>query len=192
MDTGIILLCLGLALWTGVHFIPSLVPEWRARGVAKLGPGPWKGLFSLLILASLVLIVLGWRGTPPEAIYVPPSWGRHATMALMVIALLLFFAARLTTNLKRLLRHPQLTGVTLWALAHLLSNGEMRSLVLFIGLGAWALLEMVVINRRMGEWVRPAPVSAARDVILIVMGLVAYGLLLYLHRYITGIALIGV
>ena len=190
MNTGIFLLCLGLALWMSVHFIPSLAPAWRAQKVEKMGLGPWKGLFSVLIVTSLVLIILGWRGTPPEILYPPPAWGRHAAMTLMVVALLLFFAGRLPTNLKRVLRHPQLTGVTLWALAHLLANGEVRSLVLFIGIGAWALLEMVVINRRVGPWVRPQPVPAVRDVVLASVALVIYGLLLYLHKYVAGISLL--
>lgn len=192
MDTGIILLCLGLALWMGVHFIPSLAPAWRARTVEKMGLGPWKGVFSLVVVASVVLMVLGWRGTPPEMLYLPPAWGRHATMTLMVVALLLFFAARLPTNLKRVLRHPQLSGVTLWALAHLLANGEARSVLLFVTLGAWALLQMAAINRHAGPWVRPQPVPAARDVVVVVVGLTAYALLLFLHKYITGIALLDV
>ena len=190
MNTGMMLLGLGLALWVSVHFIPSLAPAWRAQRVEKMGLGPWKGLFSVLIVTSLVLIVLGWRGTPPEILYLPPTWGRHAAMTLMVIALLLFFAGRLPTNLKRVLRHPQLTGVTLWALAHLLANGEVRSLVLFIGIGAWALLEMVAVNRRVGPWVRPQPVPAVRDVVLASVALMIYGLLFYLHKYIAGISLL--
>lgn len=190
MDSGLWLLCLGIALWIGVHLVPSYGVALRTQLVAKIGLGPYKGLFSILIVSSLVLIVLGWRGTPPEPVYLPPAWGRHATMTLMVIALLLFFAGRLPTNLKRLMRHPQLAGVTLWAIAHLIANGEVRSLVLFTGIGAWGLLEMAAINHRVGAWVRPAPVPALRDVVLVVVALVAYGLLLYLHRYITGIALL--
>ena len=190
MNTGMIILCLGLALWWGVHFVPSLAPGLRVQLVAKMGLGAYKGLFSVLIITSLVLIVLGWRGTPPEIVYLPPAWGRHVTMALMVIALLLFFAARLPNNLKRVLRHPQLSGVALWSLAHLLSNGELRSLVLFGGLGVWALLQMLAINRRAGEWVRPAPVPAVRNFVWVGVALVIYGLLLYLHKYIAGVALL--
>lgn len=190
MQTGMMLLCLGLVLWVTVHFVPSLGLGLRAGFVTKLGLGPYKGLFSILIITALVLMVMGWRSTPPEPVYTPPAWGWHATMVLMVIALLLFFAARLPNNLKRVLRHPQLTGVALWSLAHLLSNGEMRSLVLFTALGAWALLEMVAINRRVGEWVRPAPVPMKRDLVWVGVALALYGLLLYLHKYITGISLL--
>jgi uncharacterized membrane protein len=191
MNTGMIILCLGLTLWVSVHLVPTVGLSLRTQLVSKMGLGPYKGLFALFIVTSLVLIVLGWRSTPPEPVYLPPAWGRDATMALMVIALLLFFAARLPNNLKRALRHPQLTGVALWALAHLLSNGEMRSLVLFTGLGVWALLEMVLINRRVGEWVRPAPVPAARNLVWVGASLVIYGLLFYLHKYITGISLLS-
>lgn len=190
MNDGLAVLCLGIALWIGVHLVPSYGVALRTQLVAKIGLGPYKGLFSVLIVTSLVLIVLGWRATPPEPVYLPPVWGRHVTMALMLISLLLFFAGRLPTNLKRLMRHPQLAGVTLWAIAHLLANGELRSLVLFTGIGAWGVLEMAAINHRVGEWVRPAPVPALRDAVLAVVAVVAYGLLLHLHRYITGIALL--
>jgi uncharacterized membrane protein len=189
METGIILLCLGLALWAGVHLIPALAPAWRAQRVAQMGLGPWKGLFALAIVTSVVLIVIGWRHTPAEVLYVAPAWGRPAAAALMFVALPLFFAGRLPTNLKRVLRHPQLTGVSLWALAHLLSNGEVRSLVLFIAIGAWALLEMAVINRRVGAWAKPEPVPPRRDAIVLAVGLTAYALLLFLHEYIAGVAL---
>ncbi len=192
MNSGMMILCLGIALWIGIHLVPSVGVGLRTKLVAAIGLVPYRGLFSLCVIGALVLIVLGWRATPPEPVYVPPAWGRHATMTLMVIVMLLFFAARLPCNVKRVLRHPLLLAILLWSIAHLLSNGESRSLVLFLGMGGWALLEVVTINRRLGEWVRPAPVPAVRDVLMVVVALVAYGLLLYLHRYFTGIALIGV
>ena len=73
---------------------------------------------------------------------------------------ILFFAAYPPTNVKRLLRHPQLTGVALWGVGHLLANGESRSIVLFGGLTLWAIAEIVVINRRDGARDKPAPVPA--------------------------------
>ena len=191
MNSGMFLLCLGLALWMGVHFTTSLAPGWRAQMVGKIGLGPYKGLFSLIIVTSLVLIVVGWRNTAPEPVYAAPAWGRQAALVLMLVALPLFFSGRLPTNVKRVLRHPQLTGVALWALAHLMANGDVRSLVLFLGIGGWALLEMAVVNRRVGAWIKPEPVPRRRDVMVVTVGLVVYGLLLLLHKYIAGVALIS-
>jgi uncharacterized membrane protein len=90
------------------------------------------------------------------------------------------------TNLKRWIRHPQLTGVAVWGLAHLVANGDTRSLVLFGGLGAWAVLEIVLINRREGAWQKPAPLPITADLKPLVAAAVAFALLLYLHPWIAG------
>src|SRR5690606_9302089 len=129
----------------------------------------------------LVLIVLGWRATPPTALWSPPAGMRHATMTLMPFAVILFISARAPTDIKRFIRHPQLTGVKLWAVAHLLSNGETRSVILFGGLLAWAVLEVIFINRRDGAWVKPAPVGGLKTAISALIGLIATGVLVWAH-----------
>jgi uncharacterized membrane protein len=186
-----VLLIAGLLIWAVVHFIPSLKPELRTAAVAKMGPLPWKGLFALGVLAGLALVVAGWKSMAPTALWVPPAGMRHATMALVPIAVILFFAARLPTDIKRVIRHPQLTGVKLWAVAHLLSNGETRSVVLFGGLLAWAVMEVIFINRRDGEWQRPASVGLPKSLISAVIGLVIAGAIVHFHQYLSGMPLLG-
>jgi uncharacterized membrane protein len=178
-------------MWIIVHFMPSLWPDIRARLVERFGMRRYRGLFALLMVGSLVLMVIGWRNTVPQPVYLPSGWGRFAALVLMFPALPLFFAARLPTNLRRALRHPQLTGVLLWSIAHLLANGDVRSLVLFSLLGAWAVAEMFLINLREGPRTLPEPLPITSDVIWVAVGTVAYVLLLYLHKYISGVALIG-
>jgi uncharacterized membrane protein len=114
------------------------------------GEGPYKGLFALSLVGALVLMVVGWRSAAPVALYVAPTTGGLLTSAAMFVSLVLFLGSSVPTNLKRFVRHPQLTGVAVWALAHLLANGDVRSLVLFGGLGLWAVVAMVCINRRDG------------------------------------------
>jgi uncharacterized membrane protein len=107
-------------------------------------------------------------------------------MPLVLLALYLFVASAQPSNVKRLLRHPQLTGLAVWALAHLLSNGDNRSLVLFGGLGLWALVEMPLINRRDGVREQPEAVPMAADVRLVVIAVVAFAVLFLVHPYLFG------
>jgi hypothetical protein len=115
---------------------------------------------------------------------------RPVTLALMYVALTLFFSSRVPTDIKRVLRHPQLTGVVVWAVAHLLGNGDSRSLALFGGLGLWALLEMAAINRRDGPWQKPEPVGLPRSLVPLGIGAVAWALLFFAHPWIAGVPLV--
>ena len=124
----------------------------------------------------------GWRSTPPASLWLPPPGMRHATMLLVPIAVILFISARAPTDIKRLIRHPQLTGVKLWAVAHLLVNGDSASLLLFGGLLVWAVLEVVIINQQDGKprLKKPQP-SLLREFAAIVITLLIYGVTAYLH-----------
>ncbi len=184
------LLILGLMMWTCIHFIPSVAKCTRGLIISKTGIGPYKGLFAILIVTSVVLIVFGWRSIEPVDIYLPQSWGRHVTFLLVLLTFILFVAARKTTNIKRFLRHPQLTGLVLWSVGHLLANGDNRSLILFSWLGVWAIMDMILISRREGEWIKPEAVSVKKDVITVICGCVIYAIFLMTHPYLTGIKLI--
>ncbi len=179
-------LILGVLLFAGVHTIPSLGASARARFIEQRGDGPYKGLFSLALVVAIGLMIFGWRNTAPAWLWAPPAWGRLVANGLMVVSLLLFLASAVPTNLKRILRHPQLTGVATWAVAHLLANGESRSLVLFGGLGLWAVLQIVLINRRDGAWEKPEELPLAADLKPVVGALVVYGVLLWAHPWIAG------
>jgi len=184
------LLILGLVLWSVVHLFPSIAKGTREYIISKLGLGPFKGIFALLIVSSVVLIVFGWRSIEPSDVYSPLSWGRHVTFLLVALTFILFVAARRQTNIKRILRHPQLTGLVLWGFGHLFANGDNRSLILFSSLIVWAILEMILINRREGEWKKPDPVPVKNDVITVIGGCVLYTVLLFAHPYLSGIKLI--
>lgn len=186
-----VLLVLGILLWSGAHLFTAKGGATRAALIERLGRGAYRGLFSLVIVASLVLIVIGWRSTPPTALWNPPPGLRHLTLSLMPLAVILFLAARAPTDLKRVIRHPQLTGVKLWAVLHLLSNGEQRSVILFAGLLAWAVLEVIFINRRDGAWVKPAPQGALKTTISTVVALLVTVVLVWGHRWVAGVPLIA-
>ena len=182
------LLILGVILWSAVHLFRGLAPAPRDR-LAAAHETRYKSVFSLLVIGSLVLIVFGWRAAEPSFVYTEPDWGRVVNMALMLVALILFFSGRVKTNIKRVIRHPQLTGVLLWSVGHLLSNGDSRSVFLFAALGLWAVIEIVLINRRVGPWQKPDPVPVGRDLVPVVIGAVAYGILGWAHPYFTGVSI---
>lgn len=186
-----ILLILGVLLWACVHLFPSLMPDARTRLMNKLGEGPYKGLFALDLVIAIVLMVFGWRSVSAEYWYSPPLAGTPImTFALVFIAFALMGAANAPTNIKRFLRHPMLTGVIVWSIAHLLANGDNRSVVLFGGLGLWAAVAMVSISRRDGVWDKPAPVPIMKDVVLLVIGGVLTVAVAYFHEYLSGVQLL--
>jgi uncharacterized membrane protein len=186
-----LLLMSGVLIWSITHLFVALGADARGRLIARIGLGPYKGLFSLTLLLALVLIVLGWRSIPPTALWVPPAGMRHLTLALMPVAVILFISARAPTDIKQFIRHPQLTSVKLWAVLHLLSNGEWRSIVLFGGMLAWAVLEVIFINRRDGARVKPPPVGLAKTLISALVGLLGAALLILAHPWFAGLPVIA-
>ena len=102
-----------------------------------------------------------------------------------------FFASNVPNNIRRVIRHPQLTGVILWSVGHLISNGDSRSLVLFGGIGIWAVIEILLINRRDAEWIKPQPVPFPKNIVLVVIGVVAYLVLVFVHQWLFGVSPMG-
>ncbi|MCZ6830857.1 MAG: NnrU family protein, partial [Gammaproteobacteria bacterium] len=142
------LLIAGVCLWAAIHLVPSLAPGLKSAWRGKLGEGGYKGSFTLIVLSALALIIVGWRSAQPTLIYLPPEALRTLALALMVLAFILLGASKRATRIGRIVRHPQLSGVLVWSVAHLLANGDSRSLVLFGGFAIWTVLEMILISRR--------------------------------------------
>lgn len=179
-------LVLGVLLWSVIHFIPAAAADFRKNLISRIGENPYKGAFTLLMVLALYLVISGWKAATPESVYLPPTWGRHLTALLVLISFILFIAPYHATNLKRYLRHPQLTGVALWGFAHLLANGEARSIVLFGGLALWAIVEIILLNRRDGARARPEPVPRKKDIILLVAGFTTYVIVALSHQWLFG------
>ncbi len=156
--------------------------------IAWLGPRLYRAGFALDIVLALVLIVVGWRATPVDTMYVPPLLGSPIIAGMMLLSFVLFAAANAPGNIKRFLRHPMLTGMVVWAGAHLLANGETRSVILFGGLGAWAIVAMLSINRRDGAWEKSAAVPFSRDLMTIVASAVLFAIVVYFHEAVIGVS----
>ncbi len=175
---GWVLLLAGLALWIGAHVFKRVAPDRRAA----FGDS-FKGVVAVAIVGSIVLMVLGY-GRADGAVF----WGRNAALTginnlLMIFAVYLYAASGMKTAITRRIRHPQLTAVKVWALAHILVNGDVPSLVLFGGLLGWAVWEVILINRQT-ERVQPTgPVETRKEIMAIVGTVVVYGAIAWVHAW---------
>ncbi len=181
-----LLLGLGVILFGLVHLVPSALPDLRAGLVAKIGETGFKGLLAVASIVGIVLIVLGWQQAQPALVYQLPLAATRATKGLMIVALILFFAPYLPTNIRRAVRHPQLTGVLVWGIAHMLANGDNRSIVLFGGMAMWSVVAMALISGRDGDWVPPEPKSPIGDAVAVIVGVVAFIGLVLMHQSLFG------
>jgi uncharacterized membrane protein len=187
-ELALTLLIIGVVLWSALHLFPALLPETRGRLIERLGNSRYRGLFALSIVIALVLIVFGWRNTVVEPIYAPPLYGSPLITGMMLLAFILFAAANAPGNIKRFLRHPMLAGMLVWAGSHLLANGDNRSVVLFGGMGVWAIVAMLAINLRDGAWEKPAAVAVSRDLMTIVAATAIFAIVLYFHAAVIGVS----
>lgn len=179
-------LIIGIALWIGIHLIPSVGLSWKEAIVNRIGLMTYRALFALSILGCMALIIIGWQTAQPVSVYIPPYELRWVTIPIVVLAFVLLGATGRPSRIGRLIRFPQLTAVILWAGAHLLANGDSRSLVLFTGMALWAVIMIVVMSRRDTQWEkRPAPPWSIEITGIGVMLLVALGVIVG-HPHLTG------
>src|SRR5258705_8495163 len=154
--TGLAIMIIGLAVFLGSHTLITLRPQ-RAALIARIGEGPYKALFALVSLVGILLIGYGfglYRAGGYINIWMPPRWTRHVTELLVWPAIIAIVAAYIPGEIKRVLKHPMLAGVKLWAVAHLLSNGDLGSVIPFGSILALAVYDRLSLKRRAGI---PAP-----------------------------------
>ena len=182
----------GLVLFLGAHSVRIIADPWRNAMVARLGPLRWRGLYSLVSLAGLVLLVWGYGHARAETVLLwsPPVWTRYATSLLMLPSFVLIVAGNMSgTRMKVALGHPMLLGTVIWAFAHLLSNGTLADIVLFGGFLVWAGVDYGSARRRDREagTIYP-PGTLKRDAIAVLMGTVAWIVFVFwLHRLLIGV-----
>ena len=182
------LLTAGVLLFAVAHLFPAIMKPARDSVAQRLGASRYQGLFALVIVASIVIIVVGWKSSVPAVVYAPVIAPGILASGLMLVASILFVASVLPTNVRRWVRHPQMTATLIWSVTHLLANGDSRSILLFGGLGLWSIAEMVFCNRRDGAWQKPVPVSGAKDAVFIVVGVVLFAVFTYFHRFLFGVS----
>ena len=189
-----LVLTLGIVLLLGVHSV-STFREVRGRLIERFGLWPFKGAYSLLALLGFALIVWGfshYRAAGLIQVWAPPKWTRHVTIAMMWFA----FVALACMNpapgkIKGWLRHPMLVAVKIWALAHLLANGDAGGMLLFGAFLAWAVFDRIAVKKR-GDLGAPRIASFTRaDAIALAAGSLAYLAMLALHPVLIGVAVLG-
>jgi uncharacterized membrane protein len=171
------MLMAGLVLWYVSHLMKRLAPGIRAA----LGDGPGKGIVSLLSFLSLYLIVRGFRAADVVVLWHPPAFLTHLNNLLMLVAVFLINLGYSRGVLRTKIRHPMLNAVKTWAIAHLLVNGDLASVILFGGIFVWALVDMILINRQEPAWNRPAPGPVRNDVIYGALSVVLYLAIGWVH-----------
>ncbi|MBI3147905.1 MAG: NnrU family protein [Betaproteobacteria bacterium] len=186
------LLIAGLVLFFGVHSLRIFAEDWRARQIAARGLNPYKGFHSISSALGLALIVWGYAlaRAEPTVLWVPPLWTRHLAATLMLPAFILLTAAYVPGNhIKARLGHPMLLGTKVWALSHLLANGNLADVLLFGSFLAWAILDFRSARRRDRAANRTYPAAGwGRDLAAVVVGSGVWAFfLLYAHLWLMGV-----
>jgi uncharacterized membrane protein len=188
---GLAILVLGLAVFFAAHVFTAFRGA-RHDLIARIGENSYKAAYSLISFVGLALIVYGYaryRATGWIDVWYPPAWTRHVTVALVWPSIIMIAAAYSPGRIKTALKHPMLAGIKLWAFAHLVSNGDLGSIVLFGSFLAYAVFDRITLKRRTDPGAPPIPVGGIRnDVIAVIAGTVIYLLLgWFFHPYVIGV-----
>lgn len=191
-------LLVGLLVFFVIHLVPTQ-PDVRSGLIARFGEAAYKGIFSVVSLIGLGLIVVGYAkmqmmpGKNP-ALWYPPLWLRHVALGLMLPSMILLVAAYVPSRIRDMVKHPMLAAIKLWALAHLLSNGDLASVVLFGSFLAWAIFDRISVKRRaaLGPLGTRSGGPVMNDVLVVGAGVALYMLLLHGgHKMLIGVSPLG-
>lgn len=192
-----LILVIGLLIFFLIHLVPTS-PDVRAGLARRFGGNTYKLIFSLLSLIGLALIVVGYHklqinpGKNPQ-LWTPPTWSKHAAFALMLPAIILLVAAYVPSHIRTAVRHPMLAAIKIWALAHLIANGDLGSLVLFGSFLAYAVYDRISVKKRaalgpLGD----KPGTWTGDVVVLLAGIGLYAFLLFRgHMLLIGVPLLN-
>jgi uncharacterized membrane protein len=192
---GLTLEILGLIIFLGAHVVVSL-RERRDALIANIGRGPYLGLFSVASIVGLLLLGYGFARYRADGIiplWYPPAWTRHIVVAAMWPASIAVVAAYIPGNIKRILKHPMLVGVKLWAVAHLCANGDLGGIILFGAVLAWAVYDRISLKHRSDLGAPPIKIGGlGNDIIAVILGTILYAVLgLVFHPLVIGLPAFG-
>ncbi|MGH8845962.1 MAG: NnrU family protein [Polaromonas sp.] len=186
------MLVFGLVLFLGVHSTRIVADGWRTAMIGRIGEGAWKGVYTLLSIAGFVLLVWGFglARQQPVVLWSPPVAMRHVAALLTLASFILLAATYVPRNaIKARLHHPMLLSVKVWALAHLLANGNLAQVVLFGAFLVWAVLcfRAARARDRAAQIVYPAG-TVSGTVITVVVGIAAWALFAFwAHGVLIGV-----
>ena len=218
-------LVLAAIFFAGIH-LGVAGTTWRDRAVAVLGEGAYRAVFSIVSLAAIVWLVMAYKDAPFVATWGILEWWKPIAMILMLPAFLLAVTGLTTSNptivgeegrvarppegIVRVMRHPFVIGVGLWAVVHLIANGDLASFIFFGSLAVTALAGTVSIDAKRRRALGPAWLSFAAQTSIVpfaaiaagrtrfkpdeiaawqwVAAIITYGLFLGGHSYIFGVS----
>lgn len=187
------LLLLSLIIFIGWHLVPSLCPNIRDCAIARFGKGAWHGVYGIVSLISLAFLVYAFGEARLETglLYTPPVGMAHLTVLLMLFAMILLVSAVLPAgHIASKSKFPLLVAVKLWALSHLLANGETSSVLLFVSFLAWAVVVRIIRKRRAnaGLMAMKPFVSTRYDIMAVVIGALLWLAIIFkLHALLIGV-----
>ena len=184
----------GLALFFGAHLVTTQ-RELRMSLIERFGAGSFKGLYSVVAVVGLALIIVGfgrYRAAGYIDVWAPPRFTRHIAMSLMPFAFVALAAAYAPRGkIAGWLRHPFLAAIKIWAAAHLIANGDLGSILLFGSFLAYAVFDRICVKRRGDAGAPRAAAFNSGDAIALAVGVGAYAAMLFAHKYLIGVAIIG-
>jgi uncharacterized membrane protein len=130
---------------------------------------------------------------PSAVLWLPPVWTSHLNIAVQLAAFIILFAAYTPTGyIKKTLKHPMLVGIKLWALGHLLANGELNSILLFASFLAYAVIDRVALKKRGDNGPLPGTVpNITGDVLAVSLGAGFWAAMVFgLHQILFGMVVL--
>jgi uncharacterized membrane protein len=180
------LLILGITIFFSIHLVPIF--PLKKFLINRLGENKYKGLFSLIALIGILIIIYGFSSADYYPIWDPLPYSKGLALTLMPISIVLLVGANIQTNIKRLTKHPMLIGILIWSFVHLLSNGDLRSIILFVSFGVYALID-IIFSKKVLTTNNTANYTLTKDIIVVIIGLLVYAIIVYFHQYIAGVVI---
>lgn len=179
-------------MFLGIHSVSIVSDPWRNKVAGIIGEWPWKGVYSLVAIAGLVMMIQGYQAVRYDTIvlYTPPQWLHYVSAILLLPVFPLLVAAYFPGRIKSITGHPMLLAVKIWALAHLLVTGSLADALLFTSFLAWAVWDRISLNSRQQRPLPGAPPSRLNDIIAVAGGLALYcAFFLWFHEMLIGVPL---
>lgn len=189
-----LILFIGIVVFLGVHTLTTF-RETRTSLIERFGLGPFKGLYAVLAIAGFALIVWGffrYRAEGLITLWSPPAWTQHLTIGLMWFAFVALACMNpAPSKIRGWLRHPMLVAIKIWALAHLLANGDAGGMLLFGSFLAWAVFDRIAVKKRGDVGAMRIKSFTRADATALGVGTLAYVAMIFLHPILVGVPVFG-
>ena len=192
-----IVLIIGLVIFFGIHLVP--VTGVKSSLIERMGEKKYQSIFSIISLVGFIIIIYGFSlidtcnsmmadcETDNFFLWDSFEYSKEISFLLMPICIIFLVASQMKSNIKKVVRHPMLIGVLIWSFVHLLSTGDLRSIILFASFGTFSIID-IIFTRKTAE--QGISFSILNDVVVIVVGLVLYSIILYFHEYVSGLQIV--